>query len=67
MGYSTRKENKSGFESYCRVELSRVKHARMGPSLHKAAKQYQQCLCEKGIKTGISEKEARKIRKANKK
>lgn len=57
MGYRRRKSHKSGFSSYCKAQLSRVKRASKAGSRSKSVKAYQKCLNSKGIRTGLKNKE----------
>jgi hypothetical protein len=64
MAYKRRRKNKSGFSSYCKAALSRVKRASKSSSRAKAAFSYQKCLSKKhGIKTGIKSKTLKKVKK----
>jgi hypothetical protein len=49
--------NKStGFERYCKIELSRVKKAQSAGTRSRTAKKWQECLNDRGIKTGTKNK-----------
>jgi hypothetical protein len=61
MAYKKRRKNKSGFASYCKASLSRVKRASKSSSRAKAALSYQKCLTKKhGIRTGAKIKMKKK-------
>jgi hypothetical protein len=63
LAYKKRRKNKSGFASYCKASLSRVKKASKSSSRAKAALSYQKCLVRKGVKTGIKSKTLKKVKK----
>jgi hypothetical protein len=62
LAYKKRKKLTSGFEKFCKMELSRVKKARSHGSRAKTAHHYQKCLEKRGIKTGLSRREAKKLK-----
>lgn len=61
MAYKRRRKNKSGFASYCKAQLSRVKKASKHSTRAKTALKYQQCLAKKGVKTGAGKIKKKKM------
>lgn len=63
MAYTKRKKNLSGFNDYCQAELSRIKKSRSSGTRAKTALKWQECLCKRGISTGLPASTEKKLKK----
>ena len=50
------KSKRTGFERYCSIELNKVKKARSAGTRSRTTKKWQECLNDRGIKTGLKVK-----------
>lgn len=57
------KSKGTGFERYCKIELSRVKKAQSAGTRSRTSKKWQECLNKRGIKTGTKNKDKSKGKK----